>query len=852
MRRSMAFTRVLCRTSALGFFLLSMQAQAQTAACDGRDEVLHEYSASGSSVDLTVPARVYRAHVTLNGGPGGYGGAAFVDGGTNAPGNRGIGGQITGFTLALPGSTWQLWVGANGGRGESTESQDPSTNVGGPGGFGYTAGGDGGSSVPGGGFTFGAGGGGGGGSTALVRGGLLIAEAPGGGGGGGEAYGAGIPGDGGNFGSNGGDGGDGVGPGGQGGDGGDSSGTDPNGGDASSLVRAGAGGGGGGGRYAGEGGNDGGQGGGGGAGASYIGLVSQANASAGSPFGQIRICFAAPKYDIGGSAAGQTGSVVLRLSADGEASQQITVPQGASSFEFPEPIGAWSNWQVRIISQPPGQPMVVTPDRGKVAREDIGYLRLRPARVCRVISSGSFGVADGKDGSNWTGQARTLHAALADNNCNEIWVKAGVYTPTTVASPTTSFRVSRNMRLYGGFAGTETALDQRQLIAANRTVLSGDLEANDDNNNADGNSITETATEIAGTNARVMFIDGTTASGPITPSTLIDGFVITGGDTVNPENGGALYCNGINSNNACNPTLSSVSFVGNHSGNNGGAMFNNGGSSDAESSPVLVNVSFSGNQANDRGGAIYNDGRNDGLSSPQLLNVTISNNGSTSSSWALYNDAFNNNHPYLGSFPLLDHVLLWNNASGASSGVSRRGINAVVMVRYSLMPGGCGAIAGADCGSPNTNLNADPLLGALADNGGLTPTLLPGVGSPAIDGGHADACADIDQRGFARPQDSDINGSIRCDIGAVEIDAPGLILGVTLDGNGSGEVNAGAAPAPVGGTIVDCGAGGTCYANYANGSQVTLTATASSGSEFTGWGGGLQRRGHSQQRTGAG
>lgn len=70
----------------------------------------------------------------------------------------------------------------------------------------------------------------------------------------------------------------------------------------------------------------------------------------------------------------------------------------------------------------------------------------------------------------------------------------------------------------------------------------------------------------------------------------------------------------------------------------------------------------------------------------------------------------------------------------------------------------------------------------------------------------------------------------------MEIDAPYVRLGVTLDGNGSGEVNAGAAPAPVGGTIVDCGAGGTCYANYANGSQVTLTATASSGFEFTGWG----------------
>jgi hypothetical protein len=64
----------------------------------------------------------------------------------------------------------------------------------------------------------------------------------------------------------------------------------------------------------------------------------------------------------------------------------------------------------------------------------------------------------------------------------------------------------------------------------------------------------------------------------------------------------------------------------------------------------------------------------------------------------------------------------------------------------------------------------DPLLGPLADNGGPTRTHLPGPGSPAIDGGVASNCPATDQRGVARPQDGDDDGSAVCDAGAVEVE----------------------------------------------------------------------------------
>lgn len=62
----------------------------------------------------------------------------------------------------------------------------------------------------------------------------------------------------------------------------------------------------------------------------------------------------------------------------------------------------------------------------------------------------------------------------------------------------------------------------------------------------------------------------------------------------------------------------------------------------------------------------------------------------------------------------------------------------------------------------------DPMLGALADNGGPTLTHLPQTGSPAIDAGDQAACDSdgitTDQRGFKR-----VDG--KCDIGSVEVGA---------------------------------------------------------------------------------
>ena len=59
----------------------------------------------------------------------------------------------------------------------------------------------------------------------------------------------------------------------------------------------------------------------------------------------------------------------------------------------------------------------------------------------------------------------------------------------------------------------------------------------------------------------------------------------------------------------------------------------------------------------------------------------------------------------------------------------------------------------------------DPVLGALANNGGPTQTLLPLTGSPLLDAIPPASCgAAVDQRGITRPQGTG------CDIGAVEVE----------------------------------------------------------------------------------
>ncbi len=90
------------------------------------------------------------------------------------------------------------------------------------------------------------------------------------------------------------------------------------------------------------------------------------------------------------------------------------------------------------------------------------------------------------DGSLWANAfaLRTLTGGLNPAYCLtdvEIWVATGIHKPST-NSVTVPFNIATGIQIYGGFAGTETSINQRikaLIHSTNKTTLSGDLFGDD-------------------------------------------------------------------------------------------------------------------------------------------------------------------------------------------------------------------------------------------------------------------------------------------------------------------------------------------------------------------------------------
>lgn len=418
------------------------------------------------------------------------------------------------------------------------------------------------------------------------------------------------------------------------------------------------------------------------------------------------------------------------------------------------------------------------------------------------------GAAGANDGDSWTNAYTDLQLALADPNCSEVWVATGRYTPGTL--PSDSFVLRNGLALYGGFAGTETARDQRD-PAAHLTVLSGDIDGNDSqtpvitdlstvtgnttnsyqvvrSNSVDATAVLDGFTITAGYNGGMYNYGG---SPTLTNVTISGNYAWLGGGMTNyggsptltnvtlrdnsvvTEGGGMYNYNG-------SPALTNVTFYGNSAGLGGGMHTYGGG-------PALKNVTFSSNSARNHGGGMSNDG-----GSPALANVTFYSN--SAGTWGggiftygghlvLTNVTFSGNSAGWGggvynrntlTSPTVSNTILWGNAGGEVDGTSST-------ITDSIVQGGCPA--GWTC----TNvLSVDPQLGPLQDNGGYTETMALPANSLAIDtGGVINPCVADDQRGVARPQ------GFRCDMGAYEfiqtgaLGNPPAVVNASVPGQGT-------------------------------------------------------------------
>ena len=243
------------------------------------------------------------------------------------------------------------------------------------------------------------------------------------------------------------------------------------------------------------------------------------------------------------------------------------------------------------------------------------------------------------DGSSWT-NATTLTDALGKavagdqiwvqgfdqiNNSNELYI-----VPESMKA--TGFTLNSGVQLYGGFAGTEITLDDRETLGKPyqlkyRSVLSGDVSMNDvvDNTNLifPANS---TRTDNA---THVLSIDMTPTSGSgnnNTYPTVVNGFSIGGGQADGTdEKGGGIYIHGDNTNGGIF-RIERCFFVNNYA-TQGGAIYVAAEVQNQNNNYSLVNQCAVYNNAAGARGAIVNAGGGIYLAgAATVVNSTIFNN----------------------------------------------------------------------------------------------------------------------------------------------------------------------------------------------------------------------------------
>lgn len=421
------------------------------------------------------------------------------------------------------------------------------------------------------------------------------------------------------------------------------------------------------------------------------------------------------------------------------------------------------------------------------------------------------------DCSNWDNACELQTALSLAQSGDQIWVAAGTYKPTTDTDRTATFQLKSGIAIYGGFVGTEAALSQRDWLS-NVTILSGNI----------GNP------EVSNDNS-YRVVTGLDLS----QNTILDGFTISDGradgewplylgagmalETSSPtlenliiSNNHAGSYTGIY-NNESSPLMRNISFINNVAEDSGGGIGNSyrsypimidtvfignqaqtgsgGAMFNWYSAPIIINAVFTQNSAN-QGGAIHNES----LASPTVTNATISNNSATTSgggigNWYMCNPILNNVTIKDNTAPIGAGIFMTED--GCPSGFCDNSVTLTNSIVWGNSPDQIyisdhnsvtATFSDIQFESPDSvfpgvgNINSDPLLGLLADNGGFTLTHALGENSPAIDAGNPDNCLFTDQRGFFRPVDGNGDGIAVCDIGAYEYGStgPGISLFLPL------------------------------------------------------------------------
>ncbi|MCB0563851.1 MAG: right-handed parallel beta-helix repeat-containing protein [Phaeodactylibacter sp.] len=242
---------------------------------------------------------------------------------------------------------------------------------------------------------------------------------------------------------------------------------------------------------------------------------------------------------------------------------------------------------------------------------------------------------DDNDGRSWQAPFQSLQKAIESAKFGDhIWVAGGTYQPSAYPRNATqtdgsalpeneryyTFHLPDGVQLYGGFAGTETYLSERNM-GLHPSIL-------------DGNQ---------GFHVVISVSAGA--------ESVLDGFVITGGRAT--YLGNAILVDGVMVSSANGGGISfsqSSATVRNVAVVNNTASAEGGGIMIIEASPKLTNVTVAANSSSRQGGGIYATAS----AFPTLTNATVANNTAgnggnglyvynSSSKATVYNSVFYNN-----------------------------------------------------------------------------------------------------------------------------------------------------------------------------------------------------------------
>ncbi|RZJ09272.1 MAG: hypothetical protein EOO54_22240, partial [Haliea sp.] len=159
--------------------------------------------------------------------------------------------------------------------------------------------------------------------------------------------------------------------------------------------------------------------------------------------GAALICFSPSQFSVGGTASGQTGPVTLQLSATNPASsQQVVVAQAAGTYVFPTLLPQGANWNVSVLSSPPGQICTVNPSSGAAIAANVTNAALSCVTVGITVNPATL-----PNGAFGTAYSQTLSATSAN----------GGVAPYTFAVSAGAMPAGLALSPAGALTGTPTA-----------------------------------------------------------------------------------------------------------------------------------------------------------------------------------------------------------------------------------------------------------------------------------------------------------------------------------------------------------------------------------------------------------